>query len=226
VLGDPRVIAINAAVAILQERQAAEAVEALATYLPPQARVLRDGVITVVAAADLVPGDVLLLTEGDRLSADARLTSGSVEVDVSALTGESVPVNRSAGAIDTADRLIDAPDAVFSGTGCTLGEAQALVFATGAHTELGRIAALSRRPKLDESPLERQVRRTAWLIAAVAIAFGILFLPLGLLAGLTLPDAAVFSVGLLVANVPEGLLPPSPWRSPSECASWLGPAPW
>ena len=201
------VIAVNAAVAFLQERQAARAVEALAAYLPQQARVVRAGAVAVVPATSLVPGDVLLLAEGDRVSADARLITGALDVDMSALTGESVPVPRSAGEPDTADRLIDAPDAVFSGTACTSGEARAAVFATGAHTEIGRIAALSQRGKAEESPLERQVRRSAWLIAAVAIGVGALFLPLGLLAGLSLPDAAVFAVGLLVANVPEGLLP-------------------
>jgi calcium-translocating P-type ATPase len=161
----------------------------------------------VVPAADIVPGDVLMLAEGDRVCADARLIDGSVELDMSALTGESAPVPRAVGEPDLADRLIDAPDAVFSGTACTQGEAKAVVFATGAHTELGRIAALSQRGQRDESPLERQVRRSAWLIAAVAVALGALFLPLGLVAGLSLPDAAVFAVGLLVANVPEGLLP-------------------
>ena len=82
-----------------------------------------------------------------------------------------------------------------------------MVYATGAHTELGRIAALSQRVRREESPLEHQVRRVAWLIAMVAVGVGLVFLPLGLLAGLTFGDAAVFAVGLLVANVPEGLLP-------------------
>lgn len=201
------VIAINAVVAFAQETQAARAVQALARYLPPQARVIRSGAAVLVAADQVVPGDVLLIDEGDRISADARLIDGSLEVDLSALTGESIPVTRSARERDTADRLIDAPDAVFSGTSCTSGRAPAVVFATGAHTELGRIAALSQRRHGRESPLERQVRRGAWVIAAVAVAMGVLFLPLGLLAGLTLANAVIFAIGLLVANVPEGLLP-------------------
>ncbi|HEX2904842.1 MAG TPA: cation-transporting P-type ATPase [Jatrophihabitans sp.] len=201
------VIAINAAVAYAQERQAARAIQALAAYLPARARALRDGRPETVPAAELVPGDVLLLYEGDRISADARLIAGDIEVDMSALTGESGPVSRAAGQADGAQRSIDAADAVFSGTACTGGEARALVTATGAHTEIGRIAALAQRRTDAESPLERQVRRSAWLISAVAILVGVLFLPLGLLAGLSLVQAAIFSVGLLVANVPEGLLP-------------------
>jgi len=201
------VIVINAVVAYLQERQAARAVEALSAYLPSTARVLRNGKPETVPATELVPGDVLLVYEGDRISADARLISGELELDMSALTGESAPVTRLAGTHDDAPRLIDAPDSIFSGTSCTSGQARAVVFGTGSHTELGRIAALSQRAKEEESPLEHQVRRSAWLISAVAILVGVLFLPLGLLAGLSLVQAAVFSVGLLVANVPEGLLP-------------------
>src|SRR5581483_7048168 len=88
------------------------------------------------------------------------------------------------------------------------GEAEALVFATGMHTELGRIAALSARVEAEPSPLEEQVRRVAWLIASVAVAAGVAFLPIGwLVAGLPLRDAFTFAVGLIVANVPEGLLP-------------------
>ena len=96
---------------------------------------------------------------------------------------------------------------VFSGTACTGGEAQALVTATGMGTELGRIAALSQRVGRDESPLERQVKRAAWLIAMVAVGAGIAFLPIGLAAGLSVGAAVSFAIGLLVANVPEGLLP-------------------
>src|SRR5579859_1136195 len=201
------VIAINALVAFAQERQAAKAIEALSRYLPLQARVFRARKVELISASEIVPGDILLVSEGDRVCADARLIDGDVEIDMSALTGESAPVARSSGDGDTAERLIDAADAVFSGTACTSGAARAVVFDTGAHTQLGRIAALSQRTHADESPLERQVRRTAWLIAGVAIAVGLLFLPLGLLAGLSLTDAAIFAVGLLVANVPEGLLP-------------------
>ena len=155
-----------------------------------------------------MPGDVLLIAEGDRISADARLLAGSVEIDTTALTGESLPAFRSAELTDTDAGFLQARDLVFSGTVCTSGEAEAVVFATGMHTELGRIAALTERVGVDESPLEREVRRVAWLIAAVAVAVGLAFLPLGMLAaGLPFSDAAVFAVGLLVANVPEGLLP-------------------
>ncbi|MDG6107314.1 cation-transporting P-type ATPase [Dactylosporangium aurantiacum] len=202
------VVLVNAVFAFIQEQQAERAVEALAAYLPQRADVVRDGALTSVAARDLVPGDLLVVREGERVCADARLVSGGVEVDLSTLTGESMPAYRSADQTDTRGSVLEARDLVFSGTTCTAGEARALVFATGMRTELGRIAALSQRVGRDVSPLEAQVKRVAWLIALVAVAAGLAFLPLGTFAaGLGLAAAFTFAIGLLVANVPEGLLP-------------------
>ncbi len=202
------VIVVNAIFAFAQEMQAERAVEALQEFLPPQARVLRNGERQLIEASGLVPGDLLILEEGDGISADARLLSGALDVDMSALTGESVPVLRSAEEVASTAPLLEASDLVFSGTACTGGEATALVFATGMRTELGRIAALSERVERDQSPLEQQVRKVAWLIALIAVLTGIAFVPIGVFgAGLSLADSVVFAVGLLVSNVPEGLLP-------------------
>ncbi len=202
------VIVINAAFAFIQEMQAERTVEALAQFLPTHATAIRDGQRQVIEARDLVPGDVLLIEEGERISADARLLSGGVEVDGSALTGESLPAFRGADLFDSDVPLLQARDLVFSGTTCTAGEAHAVVFATGMHTEIGRIAALSQRVTSEESPLESQVRRVAWLIALIAVVTGVVFIPIATLgAGLSLSLAVVFAVGLIVGNVPEGLLP-------------------
>ncbi len=108
------VVVLNAGFAFVQERQAGKAVEALSRYLPPSARVRRGGAVRLVAAAAIVPGDVLLLAEGDRVPADARLLSGALEIDASALTGESEPVRRLADAVDTSPRVLDSPVLVFS----------------------------------------------------------------------------------------------------------------
>jgi calcium-translocating P-type ATPase len=202
------VIVLNALFAFVQELQAERAVEALQAYLPQHATVLRDGEPVAVEAAQIVPGDVLLLEEGDKISADGRMLSGTIEVDASTLTGESVPVTRSADWADTGVPLLQARDLVFSGTVCTGGEARVVVVATGMHTELGRIAALSERVKAEQSPLERQVRRVAWLIAVIAVIMALAFLPLATLgAGLSFQQSIVFAVGLITGNVPEGLLP-------------------
>jgi calcium-translocating P-type ATPase len=201
------VILLNALFAFAQERQAERAVEALQRYLPQQVTVLRDGAAQEIDAQAIVPGDVLAIQEGDRVSADARLLDGAIEVDLSTLTGESQPVLRSATELHAEGPLLESRDIVFSGTSCIAGEAHALVFATGMQTELGRIAALSERVEVEPSPLEREVRRVAWLIAVVAVLAGLAFLPIGWLAGLPLHDAFKFAIGLIVANVPEGLLP-------------------
>lgn len=202
------VIALNAVTALQQERHAERAVEALAAYLPPTAVALRDGAPVTVPARELVPGDLLLLEEGDAVSADARLLEGALSVDASALTGEAGPVERAAGpAADAATRPLDSPDLLFSGTTVLSGGGRAVVLRTGMATEIGRIAALSSRTRRETSLLERQVLRLARLIAVVAVGVGLVFLLLGALAGLSLAEAATFAVGLLVANVPEGLLP-------------------
>jgi magnesium-transporting ATPase (P-type) len=202
------VIAVNAIFAFIQEAQAERAVEALAQFIPAQAKVLRDGVEREIPARELVRGDVLVVEEGDRVSADARLLSGAVEIDLSMLTGESAPVLRSAELLDTSVPLLQARELVLSGTACTEGDARAVVFATGMHTEIGRIAALSERVSAEESPLEHQVRRVAWLIALIALVMGVAFIPIAIFgAGLSFTGSVVFAVGLLVGNVPEGLLP-------------------
>ena len=201
------VIALNTAFAMLQERQAERAIEALSAYLPPVATAVRDGVRRQIDARLLVRGDVLVLAEGENVPADARMIEGAVEVDMSALTGESMPVLRTAAAAPGEIGALHRPDLVFSGTSCTGGEALAEVTATGMATQLGRIAGLTERVHREDSPLERQVKRVAWLITLVAVGVGVTFVPLGIAAGLTPTQAVIFAIGLLVANVPEGLLP-------------------
>ena len=202
------VIVLNAAFAFAQERQAERAVEALQGYIPQRARVLRDGAEVEIDADELVPGDLLLIGEGDRISADGQLLEGAIEADLSTLTGESVPVSLAPGEAHPHTPRLQRRDLVFSGTACTGGEARALVAATGMATEIGRIASLTQRVEVEESPLEGEVRRVAWLIAKIAIAMGIAFVPIAaLLAGLPLDDAVVLTIGLIVGNVPEGLLP-------------------
>jgi calcium-translocating P-type ATPase len=202
------VIFLNAAFALAQELQAERAVEALSGYLPQRATALRDGRPTSIDVTELVPGDVVLIEEGGRIPADTRLVEGGIELDMSTLTGESAPVLRSAELIDVDVPRLEARDLAFMGATCTEGEARGVVFATGMHTELGRIAALSQKGKPERSPLERQVRHVAWLIAAVAVAMAIAFVPLAVFgAGLSIKNAVVFAVGLLAGNVPEGLLP-------------------
>jgi calcium-translocating P-type ATPase len=202
------IIVLNAVVALIQERHAEKAVEALAGYIPQKITVMRDRTRKVVDAAELVPGDIALIEEGERIAADMRLISGAVEVDLSTITGESVPAMRSAEYHDRDRPRLQSRELLFAGSMCTGGDARAVVFATGMHTELGRIAALSQGVKEEPSPLDQQVRRVSWLIAKVAVALAIAFVPLAIfVTGLSPRSAITFAVGLLAGMVPEGLLP-------------------
>ena len=202
------VILINAIMSLAEERQAERSVEALSAYLPQQTTAMRDGRLLTLDVSDLVPGDVILMEEGERVPADVRLTEGSLMLDMSALTGESQSVLRSADQIDVGVPRLEARDLAFMGATCTEGEARGVVFATGMHTELGRIASMSQRVEVEQSPLEREVRRLSWLIAAIAVTLAIAFVPIAHFgAALSLRDSVVFAVGLLAGQVPEGLLP-------------------
>ncbi len=202
------VILINAIMALAEEREAERSVEALSAYLPQQTTGMRDGHLVTLPAGELVPGDVIPLEEGERVPADVRLIAGSLELDLSALTGESQPVARSAAAVDSGVPKLEAHGLAFMGATCTGGDARGLVFATGMQSELGRIASMSQRVKVEKSPLEREVRRLSWLIAGIALTLAVAFIPVAQLgAGLSLRNSVVFAVGLLAGQVPEGMLP-------------------
>ena len=202
------VIVLNAALAFVQERQAEAAVEALKDYLPPHATVIRDGREQQIEAALLVPGDMVVLARATASPPTRGCSAGALELDMSALTGESLPVAAQRRRRRHGVPLLMAPDLVFTGTSCTGGEALGVVFATGMQSQLGRVAALSEPSATRRARCSGRSAQVAWLIALVAVVAGVAFVPLGtLVAGLPLGDAVIFAIGLLVANVPEGLLP-------------------
>ena len=170
---------------------------------------LRDGASRVIDASRLVPGDVLVIEEGDRISADARLLDGGVEVDLSTLTGESMPVFRAADLEDTERSAAAGPrPRLLRARPAPGGKHGRSCSPPGCTPSSGGSPRCPSGSRQEESPLEGQVRRVAWLIAAIAVVIGVAFVPLATLAaGLPLSDAVVFAVGLLVGNVPEGLLP-------------------
>ncbi|MBI2912748.1 MAG: cation-transporting P-type ATPase [Chloroflexi bacterium] len=202
------IILINAGFSFWQEYRAGQLVEALRQRIPLAARVRRDGIEQRIRAADLVAGDVLIVHRGDRVAADGRLLrSTDLRLDYSVLTGESEPVERRAGPAE-ATALADAPNCVLAGTTVLEGTGEAVVFATAAETVFGQVAALTERLYLEPSPLQRELARTARVIAAVAIAIGVIFFAAGSTTEeLSTKDAFLFGVGILVALIPEGLLP-------------------
>jgi Ca2+-transporting ATPase len=204
------VIWINAIFSFSQEYQAEQALASLKQLLPAQVRVYRNGTLQVLPARELVPGDVIQLEEGDRISADARLISAeSFYVDVSVLTGESLPVSRTAEPVSSLNsRPADVANLVFAGSTVAAGRAVAVVSATGTQTEFGHVAHLTTTVKREPSTLEVQISRVVRVITAVAVGMGVLiFLLTNLLVGMSLKESFVFAIGIIVAFVPEGLLP-------------------
>jgi sodium/potassium-transporting ATPase subunit alpha len=201
------VIAVNALFSFVQEYRAERALLALRRLLPLRSKVVRSGGISEADAAVLVPGDVIILAEGDRVPADARvIRAAHLRVNNAPLTGESIPRACRADAA-TAGSLLESPNIIFAGTNVVSGTARVAVFATGMHTEFGKIAQLTSRIGDELSPLQREISRVTRVIAALSVGFGLAFFALGLAIGRTFWENFVFAVGILVANVPEGLLP-------------------
>jgi calcium-translocating P-type ATPase len=201
------VIIVNAVFSFAQEQRAERAVDELRRMLPQRVRVRRDGRPKEILAEELVEGDVMLLAAGDRVSADGRLLAAlEVRVDLSALTGESRPVSRHAGGSGgRADT--DAPDRVFAGTYLVSGTAEAEVTATAMGTELGRITSLTQHATRRASPLELEMRRMTRLVAVLSVSIGAVFFVIAGALGMGLTERFVLAIGVIVANVPEGLLP-------------------
>jgi magnesium-transporting ATPase (P-type) len=201
---------INGAFSFWQEFKAEKATEALRQLLPSYARVLRDGEVQRILAEELVPGDIILLEEGDRISADARLIDeNELRVDQSTLSGESHPVRKTSEAILKEDLTrAELPNLVYAGTTVAAGTARAIVFATGMHTEFGKIAHLTQTVGDELSPLQKEMERVTKIVTILATGIGVFFFILGiLLAGVDLAESFIFAMGMIVAFVPEGMLP-------------------
>lgn len=204
------VIIVNGLFSFWQEFKAEKATEALLKLVPRKARVLRGGVEIIIAAEELVPGDVILLAEGDDIAADARIINDQgLFVDQSLLTGECAPVrktSRDGNRYHHPNR--GHSDVVYAGTSVTAGEARALIISTGMSTRFGKIAHLTQAILEDQSPLQKEMVRVTKTVSALAVAIGLGFF---LIAVLTLhvefKDSFIFALGMIVAFVPEGMLP-------------------
>ena len=201
------VIVINAVFAFFQEYKAERAVHALHRLLPARAWVLRSGQPVEIARSEIVPGDLLLIEEGEQIPADARLVEAiEMRIDISSLTGESRPKRRTAESV-TDGHLLDIPNLVFAGTPVLSGRGRAVVFATGMQTEFGKIARLSTIVETGLSPLQKEITKVTHVVALLSVAMGGAFFVIGVSMGLGFWISAIFGIGIIVANVPEGLLP-------------------
>jgi len=210
------VLVVNAMIGFVQENRAERSLDALRELLEPTARVRREGEVRVLEAAHLVPGDLVLLEAGDKVPADGRLLlSESLEVDESALTGESQPVVKTtaatAGAQPSADVVAqDVPLAeqtcmVFSGTALTRGRAELVVTSTGMDSQVGAIAGLLATGRQPKTPLQVQLDSVGKRIALIGGIAIVAYAVLALLQGQDSGDIALSAVALAVATVPEGL---------------------
>jgi P-type Ca2+ transporter type 2C len=203
------VISVNGVFSFAQEYRAERAVRALSALLPETAVVRRAGRKRTIPAGELVPGDVVMLKEGDRISADARvIRSSELKVDMSTLTGESEAVLRTSEPIaQLPGDALEAQNVVFAGTFVASGSATAAVAATGGATRLGGISTLTGQIVRRPTPLHLQMNRAVKVIAIFAVTTGVAFFGVALALGMPARDGFLFSVGVIVALVPEGLLP-------------------
>jgi len=200
------IVLVNALVGFFQEHRAERALLALRSLTAPRARVLRDGRQTMVPAAEVVPGDLLLLESGDVVAADAHLLEAhSLSTNEASLTGESAPVEKATAPAPGDAPLAERYDSVFMGTAVAAGTGQAEVVATGMATELGKIAHLLATAQDTATPLQMRLARVSRTLLYLCVAIVAITASVGLLRGLSALDVFMSAVSLAVAAVPEGL---------------------
>ncbi len=174
---------INGVFSFWQEYKAEKATEALQRLLAPYSRVLRDGLEQRILAEELVPGDVMLFAEGDRISADGRLVEESeLRVDQSTLTGESHPVRKTSDAVLSSDMAhTELPNLVFAGTTVAIGNGKAVAFATGMRSEFGKVAHLTQSLGDELSPLQKEMGRVVKIVTVLATGIGAFFFAMAVL---------------------------------------------
>ncbi len=209
ILGYAIIIAviINATFAFWQDYKADKAMEALLKLMPTIVKVRRDGKIASLDASQLVPGDIIVLEEGDKIAADGvLLENNSLYINTSALNGESKPSRRDINS-NNAKRELDAKNMVYAGTSVVSGSGVAIVTSTALATEFGKIATLTKSVKKTLSPMQKEIIHITRILTIIAVIMGVVFFILGVFSDRNLLIASVFSLSLIVANVPEGLMP-------------------
>jgi P-type Ca2+ transporter type 2C len=201
------IVVLNAALGTYQEYRAEQALAALSAMQIPQVRVRRNGTVTQVGAEDIVPGDIVLLQEGDRVPADGRLiVAKNLQIDESPLTGESHPVEKDTDIItDENVGLGDQTNMAFMGTSVNYGRGEFVVSGTGLNTQLGKIASLLMGVEDTKTPLQQQLDRLTLRLVQGAIVVVIAVFIAGLLRGIPLQEMLITAISLAVAAVPEGL---------------------
>ena len=200
------VIFINAIFTFIQEYRTEKAIEELRKLLPFKVAVIRGGVELECDAAEIVPGDLVLLREGDKVPADGRVVESSrLTVNNAPLTGESDSRMLTDAPCDT--ELIDSKNLVFAGTLVVSGSGKVVVYATSMATEFGKIAQITGKVVEEESPLHIEITRVSRIVAIIAVTCGVCFFLIGSFVGRGFWTNFLFAIGIIIATVPEGLLP-------------------
>jgi Ca2+-transporting ATPase len=201
------VVLLNAVIGVLQEAKAEKALEALKKMSLPFAKVKRDGVVSSIKSEEIVPGDIVILDAGDFVPADLRLTEvSSLKIEESALTGESVPTEKS-NAIITEENIVlnDMKNIAFSGTSVVYGRGEGVVISTGMKTEVGKIATLIHSVEDEQTPLQKNIAKTSKIITIGILIIAAITFIAGLLRGKEVIDMFMMAISLSVAAIPEGL---------------------
>lgn len=201
------IVILNAVLGVIQESKAEQALDALQNMAAPHAKVLRNGSVDIIPSKDVVPGDIILVEAGDFIPADARLIeAASLKCEESALTGESLPVEKMADAqVDTTSPLGDRLNMLYSGCTVSYGHAKGLVVATGMETEMGKIAALLEGEADEMTPLQHKLAKMGKYLGILALVICIVVFFIGWLSGESPVEMFMTSVSLAVAAIPEGL---------------------
>lgn len=201
------ILVANAVIGFVQEYKAERAIEALRKMAAPKATVLRDGVEKEIDARHLVPGDVILLVSGDKIPADVRLIEAiDLKTQEASLTGESTPINKSAGAhCAETTPIADCKNALFAGTMVVNGKARAVVCATAMQTEIGKIAHLIQTVKPEPTPLQKKMKELGTWISVLTLTICVVIFLAGVMQGKPLLEFFIIAVALAVAAIPEGL---------------------
>lgn len=201
------VILVSGLFSFWQEYRVEQTLAALRKLLPQQAQVKREGKVAHIPVDQLVPGDIVHLEQGNKVPADCRLIEAfGARVNNAVVTGESAPKALVADPSDV-DDIINSKNVVFAGTSMVSGQAIAVVFATGMHTEFGKIAHLAQTAVEEVSPIRKEISYLSRLTAILSLSIGLSFFFLGWIIGIPFWKAFIFSIGIIVAIVPEGLLP-------------------
>jgi P-type Ca2+ transporter type 2C len=202
------VVLVNGAFSYWREYRAEQATAALQHLLPSYARVKRNGGEMRMATSDLVPGDLLVLAEGDNVPADARVVEEyGLRANNAVLTGEAVPARKTADAsLQDGISEVERPNLVFAGTSIVSGTGKAVVFSTGMLTQFGRIARLTQAVREEPSRLQQELSRLTRIISFIALGLGVIVFAVGIVdVNLGISEAFLLALGIIVAAIPEGL---------------------